>query len=506
MVAGRRPSVTYLQFHLVFTLPWLALLGGWLLLRLRSDRAVASVSGRTPRFVVGVLLVHVLIALIYTSPWDNYLVARAVWGYPEGRVLFTIGFVPFEEYLFFVIQTWTTGIWLLFLLSRPGLRPLPAEVGAGRAVRLLGALAWLGVAGAGVLALTTDSGTYLGLILVWAAPVLALQWGFGGDLLLRRPWTALLAIGLPTVYLWAADRFAIGASIWWIEPRLTTGFELFGLPIEEAVFFLITNLLVVFGMGMALDPAAAQRLQLLRRLRLRWWQGALALWALSMVPIPLLPTAFPGLAYLSTGLLTLGVFGFALERFGRRAWALLAVAVLFGLLVEWLGHTTGVPFGSYSYTAPGPTLLGVPLLVPLGWFAFTLLALAVVPSGPWARLLAPAALVAWDLGLDPLMVHQGFWAFDAPGVYAGVPFSNFVGWYLAGAVLVTLLLAIEPRLSGGGLAPLRPIYIAEAFLVAVGLAYFGLLGPALVAPLAMALVPLLGRLGAGARRPILERS
>ena len=53
---------------------------------------------------------------------------------------------------------------------------------------------------------------------------------------------------------------------------------------------------------------------------------------------------------------------------------------MFGWAVEVLGSRTGVPFGPYDYSAPGPTLAGVPLLVPIGWFAFALIALAVVPG------------------------------------------------------------------------------------------------------------------------------
>jgi uncharacterized membrane protein len=72
-----------------------------------------------------------------------------------------------------------------------------------------------------------------------------------------------------------------------------------------------------------------------------------------------------------------------------------------------------------------------------------------------------------------------------------VPLSNFLGWYLAGVVLVSLLLAIEPRLARGAARDLRPIYLIEAFLIAIGLAYFGLLSAALVAPLAMGTLLLL---------------
>lgn len=469
--------MTYLQFHLVFTLPPLVLLA---LLTLRAARR-----DRVPRAGFAALGVHVLLALVYTTPWDNYLVARGVWGYGEGRVLFTLGWVPFEEYLFFALQTLITGMWVLLLRNARDAPPVTATNGYG--VRLVGALLWLGLAAAGVLASGTDRGVYFGLIAAWAAPVLALQWGFGGDLLLRRPRTLLLAFGVPTLYLWLADRLALGAGIWWISPELSSGLAPFGLPVEEALFFLLTNLLVVFGVTLALEPAALARLQTLRGLS--WWRAVLVLWALSMIPTPLFPDLFVPFSYLSTGLLTLGVFGYAHSRYGAKAWPLFALSFTFGLLVEWLGYTTGVPFGPYRYLAPGPQLLGVPLLVPLGWFAFSTVGLALGPPGT-KRWLAPAALVAWDVGLDPLMVAQGFWAFDS-GLYYGVPLSNFLGWFVSGVVLVTLLGGLEPRLLRDTSGELRAVFWAQAFLISVGLLFYGLPWAALAAALAMGAVGIL---------------
>lgn len=468
--------MTYLEFHLAFTLPPLALLG---FITWRAARR-----GKVTRTMLVALLLHVLLALVYTTPWDNYLVARGVWGYGEDRVLFTLGWVPFEEYLFFVIQTLISGFWLL-LLHRT-LKREEIVLGAAASVRwrVVGALLWLGLAASGVLALETEGGTYYGLIAAWAAPILALQWGIGGDLLVSR-WRVLLpGFVVPTLYLWLADRLALGAGIWWISPELSSGLHVFGLPVEEALFFLLTNLLVVFGMLLALEPRVLARLQALRSVSP--WRAVLVLWAISMVPTPLFPEGFALFSYLSTSLLALGVLGYALSRYGARAWLLFAVSFGFGLGVEWLGYTTGVPFGSYRYTAPGPQLLGVPLLVPLGWFAFSLIALSLAPPGK-KLVLAPLALIAWDIGLDPLMVSQGFWVFES-GAYYGVPLSNFLGWGVSGVVLTLLLLRLEPRLAQDTSSDMRAVFWVQTFLFSVGLLVFGLPWAALATCLAMGLV------------------
>ena len=60
-----------------------------------------------------------IIALLYTTPWDNYLVATGVWWYDPALVTgLTLGWVPIEEYTFFILQTLLAGLWLAFLARR----------------------------------------------------------------------------------------------------------------------------------------------------------------------------------------------------------------------------------------------------------------------------------------------------------------------------------------------------------------------------------------------------
>lgn len=240
--------MTYFEFHLVFLAPPLAILA-WRFAR-------ASMAGR--RRALGHVGALSLIALVYTTPWDNYLVRRAIWWYGPDRVLGTIGFVPVEEYLFFLLQPILLG--LLYLELERGAVPAP---GPYRGARRAGGLFWLGATGAGILLLRTEPGTYLGLILVWAGPVLAGQWAWAGRVFLawRRPMAVTVVAA--SLYLWVADRLAIGLGIWDISAELTTGVHILGLPVEEAVFFLLTNILVIQGLILFRRPpplpAAARR-------------------------------------------------------------------------------------------------------------------------------------------------------------------------------------------------------------------------------------------------------
>ncbi|MFA1612109.1 lycopene cyclase domain-containing protein [Halobellus rubicundus] len=238
-------TLTYLQFHLAFLLPAVMLLvatGAVSRARI-GESATPWSSGGLRRYWVGVAIITV-VAVVYTTPWDNLLIARGVWWYGDGTTIATVGHAPIEEYLFILVQPWLTALWLSHL-SVPTTWPETERPVAGRVVALALA-AGIGLLGWRLLAL--DATFYLGAILAWAAPVVALQWAVGAPQLWAR--RRLVAAGtlLPTLYLCTVDRVAIELGIWVLSEQYTTGLYLLGLPVEEATFFLVTNLFVVQGL------------------------------------------------------------------------------------------------------------------------------------------------------------------------------------------------------------------------------------------------------------------
>lgn len=212
---------------------------------------------------------HAVIALIYTTPWDNYLVATRVWWYePELVTGFVIGYVPIEEYTFFVLQPILTGLWLLFLARRLPATTQPAQHPAR--IRLISSLAvgviWL----IAVVKLVSGSSafTYLALLLAWALPPVIIQLAFGADILWRHRRLVLLTLIPSTVYLSAADALAIDGGTWTINPEQSLHILIGGvLPLEEAIFFFITNLLITLGLTLVLARESRERLPLRAR---RW--------------------------------------------------------------------------------------------------------------------------------------------------------------------------------------------------------------------------------------------
>jgi putative membrane protein len=232
------------------------------------------------------------------------------------------------------------------------------------------------------------------------------------------------------------------------------------------------------------------------------------LWALTMISLPIVRWTL-GDAALQRGIVA-GVLVQVTVVLAilQRAWGggqtlLTAGAVcLLAWSAEWLGSSTGFPFGGYDYTPVlQPQVLGVPLLIPLAWLMMLppgwalgwLLARHTAHSHylseggglgwrvrfAWAGASA-LAFSAWDLFLDPQMVAWGFWVWDAPGGYFGIPWVNYAGWLLVSG-LVTLAVSAWVNPLRLPLGPLVAVYVITWLLQSIGQVFFwGLPGPGLV--------------------------
>lgn len=212
-----------------------------------------------------VLLGLCIVAFIYTTPWDNYLVATSVWWYDINLVTgIVFGYVPIEEYTFFLVQPVMTG--LLFLLIVRYL-PMNSQKANDLKIRILAtSIAVIGFVAFTILLIMSfviDSFrplTYLSLELSWALIPIIIQLAFGADILWRHRNAILLTIIISTIYLSWADSIAINSGTWTIDSEQSLNWFIGGiLPIEEVVFFLITNTLVTLGMTLVLAEESQSR-------------------------------------------------------------------------------------------------------------------------------------------------------------------------------------------------------------------------------------------------------
>ena len=132
----------------------------------------------------------------------------------------------------------------------------------------------------------------------------------------------------------------------------------------------------------------------------------------------------------------------------RRSGVALALLLAYTYAIEFVGATTGFPYGEFSYQVSlGPMFLGtIPYALPLFFvplvvnsYLLVVLLLGERASSTPLRLAAVAGtVVAVDFVLDPAAVALGFWSYAAGGYY-GVPVTNYLGWVLS-AVVATLLI------------------------------------------------------------------
>ena len=134
----------------------------------------------------------------------------------------------------------------------------------------------------------------------------------------------------------------------------------------------------------------------------------------------------------------------------RKAGVALVLLTAYAYGIEYVGTTTGWPYGAFEYTVPlGPMLAdAIPVALPVFFFPLvlnayllTLLLLGDRADNTAVRLGATiAAVLATDLVLDPGAVAVEFWAYDCASAgtcaYYGVPWENYRGWVLSATVAV----------------------------------------------------------------------
>ncbi|TKI72556.1 carotenoid biosynthesis protein [Lysinibacillus mangiferihumi] len=111
-------------------------------------------------------------------------------------------------------------------------------------------------------------------------------------------------------------------------------------------------------------------------------------------------------------------------------------------IVEYLGSTHAILFGSYHYTQYfAPNLFGVPIAIGFAWIMVIATSHAIVHivrlPNRWIRsIIASLLAVVFDLVLDPVSFKvKEYWVWEQSGYYYDIPLTNFLGWFLTALVL-----------------------------------------------------------------------
>ncbi|KAI8069654.1 Lycopene beta-cyclase [Gongronella butleri] len=240
--------LTYMEVHLYYTLPVVAGLVTVL-------RPFHCAQDRVK------YLFLISMALATATPWDNYIVYHRAWWYCPSCVTAVIGYVPLEEYMFFAIMTMMT-VSFANLVMRWQLPAffLKSSMSSfqNHCLRFIPITGFLAVGmKAWALAVPNTPLFYGACILWYTCPVLGLLWFGAGPYICRRWKAVALSILIPTFYLCWVDKVAIHAGTWRISERTTTKIMVVPhLPLEEAMFFFLINVVLVFA-TCAMDRAFA---------------------------------------------------------------------------------------------------------------------------------------------------------------------------------------------------------------------------------------------------------
>lgn len=229
--------MTYLRFHLIFNLPLLALLIG-------LNWPEPWVQPEWMAF--GLVLLAVV---VFTTPWDNLAAKWGIWGFPREKFSLRLGYLPVEEYAFFILQSvnvmlavralfyyvpnWLTG--RETVISRTTLICLGVSVIPWIVVAMQ--LRWL--------RWKAGPRVNYAIHLAWFLPVIYAQWVLAPSLFLGHAGLLALVMAAFGVYYTLADLVAVRGGTWFFDEKQITGVKLGGiLPWEEIAFFFLTSLLV----------------------------------------------------------------------------------------------------------------------------------------------------------------------------------------------------------------------------------------------------------------------
>lgn len=118
----------------------------------------------------------------------------------------------------------------------------------------------------------------------------------------------------------------------------------------------------------------------------------------------------------------------------------LAILSVYAMTIEYIGLTTGLPYGEFIYTGDMGYRINdiLPITVGLSWAPLLIGSIAItytLTKNKIYRLIFPVfILVIFDLVLDPASVAIGMWKYADTGMYYDVPMQNFIGWIISGSI------------------------------------------------------------------------
>lgn len=121
-----------------------------------------------------------------------------------------------------------------------------------------------------------------------------------------------------------------------------------------------------------------------------------------------------------------------------------ALVALLGYLIEVVGVNTGYLFGDYTYGQTlGFQLWRTPVIIGVNWLMMIYYTSAIAKRITGERaiqvVIGATLMVLMDLLIEPVAIKFDYWTWSG----AGVPFQNYLGWFIAALLLHLLYLRVE---------------------------------------------------------------
>ncbi|MCH2230625.1 MAG: carotenoid biosynthesis protein [Crocinitomicaceae bacterium] len=150
------------------------------------------------------------------------------------------------------------------------------------------------------------------------------------------------------------------------------------------------------------------------------------------------------LSYLT--ILLCGIIVFLGEENKRKALIAYTIIFIVGYLIEYIGVTTGLLFGAYSYgNSIGYKLMGIPLIMGVNWIAIVVSSVSVIKKIGLSNntfviaFLSALLCTLMDFIIEPVAIKFDFWSWEE----ITIPISNYVDWFIFSLIFAYIYTALK---------------------------------------------------------------
>lgn len=186
----------------------------------------------------------------YLKLWDAFIITDDTWTFLPERVHSIIGQSTTEKYMFLLIQIVLTSLWALICVRWT----IPClcfnyNKKSYQLIQWIPILLLSIVMAVGFTMVDPGQDTfYLGCLLCWASPAVMYLWYGSGNYFVNKIISSSIATVIPTLYLcWVNQKVSVVNDLHTSAPTSLNVFVAEDLTLEEALYFFITNVIIVLA-------------------------------------------------------------------------------------------------------------------------------------------------------------------------------------------------------------------------------------------------------------------